>query len=128
MSDSKEQLISEKDVADLAEKLEKWGATLPPAERALLTLIMSRAKSTDFTEPTASSAPTEHLGTGAAAVGLSASQTRAWLTPWTVNRNLSFKPGSVAASDAFVKDTGPSWVDSPRRVARLGSIILEEKA
>src|SRR4051812_17327784 len=101
-----EQLISKQDVEELAKKLEEWGATLPPGEQALLTLIVSRAKASESEDV---------VGTSTPSVGLSAVQTRAWLTPWVLNRNLSFAPGSAIAADAFAKDTGPSWVDSPRR-------------
>jgi hypothetical protein len=110
-----EQLITERDVAELARKLEEWGATLAPAERALLTLIMSRAQSTET-----------RVVRSSPGVGLSATQTRAWLTPWALKRNLSFVAGIASASDAFAKDTGPSWVDSPRKAAEFGGTVIEE--
>jgi hypothetical protein len=112
-----EQLITKDHVHELAKKLEDWSATLPPAEQALLNLILNRAKSTAsvatmeaFTSGTAAASTAS-----SAAVGLSAAQTRTWLTPWVLNRNLSFAATSVNEV-AFAKDTGPSWVNSPRRV------------
>ncbi len=36
--------VSRDDIASLARKLDEWGTSLPPQERALLELIVSRAR------------------------------------------------------------------------------------
>lgn len=112
-TEGSEQPITEQDVAGFAEKLEQWGNSLPPAEQALLTLILARAKSTEAEEVEGMSSPT---------VGLSAAQTRSWVTPWVVNQNLSYTPYLKNAS--FAKDTGPSWVNSPRMAGGLGQQVI----
>jgi hypothetical protein len=96
-----EQPISEQDVTGFTQKLEQWSATLPPAEQALLSMILSRAHST--TEDTDVQGFTL----------LTSAVTRSWLSPWALNQSLSYR-GILGADDAFVKDTGPTWVNSPR--------------
>lgn len=104
-----EQPITEQDVTGFAQKLEQWGTTLPPGEQALLALIMQRANSTE-------AADVQGYQSYSA---LSSTVTRSWLSPWVLNQGLSYR-GVLGAADPFVKDTGPSWVNSPR--ASIGGL------
>jgi hypothetical protein len=95
-----EQRITEQEASSLAQKLEAWSKTLPPAERALLTLIIHRAQESQEKELHG-------------VLDLSAANSSLWLRPWAASQALSF----IDRAAFFAKDTGPSWVNSPRRAA-----------
>lgn len=109
-----EQPISEQDAASFADKLERWGATLPASEQALLSMIMARARSTTG----------DVEGFSGPSFSVTSALTRSWLTPWALNSTLTYQ-GVLDGDGAFVKDSGPSWVNSPRSASLGGSVESE---
>jgi hypothetical protein len=95
------QAFTEADAAALADKIAAWSETLPANERALLSIVMSRARATETPDTTG------YQG----GEMLQSAQTRPWLTNIAVNSTWETIRDSASV---FSRDVGPAWVNSPR--------------
>jgi hypothetical protein len=107
-----EHLFTEQDVKALADKLEQWTQTLPVSEQALMALILENARAPERGEIEGYQAVTS----------LRSANLFSWLSLWVINRRVSYF--SNLGNVAYVKDTGPSWSNDPRKTMGPGSIYI----
>jgi hypothetical protein len=109
MEESWESNITTDDVDSFARKLEEWSSSLPSKERALLAVMLAETK-----QAASGNVPP---GEGRTALIRFEAPLESIVGRFTVEPE---------GADIFIKESGPTWVNSPHHLGDWAEVVLPE--